>query len=118
MSVWWKNFQKETRAEIQKYFQSFFGANENFKMTFRNYLTFKFNRNCKLDTSDLNFQMSNCLFEVLIQETIKKCNCTPEAVQFDLTSQSCFGKDILCADDVFCKYLHTFPLKLNTHCTD
>ena len=30
----------EARAEIQKYFCSFFGSNENFKMYFRDLLTF------------------------------------------------------------------------------
>ena len=48
--------------------------------------------------------MSNCLFEALIQETIKNCSCTPEAVGFNLTTQSCLGSKILCKDNVFCKY--------------
>ena len=30
----------EARAEIEKYFLSFFGSNENFKICFRNQLTF------------------------------------------------------------------------------
>ena len=34
------DFFLEARAEIQKYFRSFFGANENFKIWFRDLLTF------------------------------------------------------------------------------
>ena len=30
----------EARAEIEKYFHLFFGSNENFKVCFRDYLTF------------------------------------------------------------------------------
>ena len=34
----------EARAEIQKYFRSFFGSNENFKICFRDLLTFSLGR--------------------------------------------------------------------------
>ena len=34
-------FFLESRAEIQKYFRSFFGANENLENSFRNQLTFR-----------------------------------------------------------------------------
>ena len=36
----WSDLFLEARAEIQKYFRSFFGASENFKKSFRNWLTF------------------------------------------------------------------------------
>ena len=51
-----------------------------------------------------NFQMSNCLFEALIQQTIKTCKCTPIALDFNLSTTSCYGKDIICKDNIFCKY--------------
>ena len=37
----------EARAEIQKYFRSFFDSNENFKICFRDLLTFSFERRVK-----------------------------------------------------------------------
>ena len=37
----WEQVKKAFLAEIQKYFRSFFGANENFKICFRDLLTFR-----------------------------------------------------------------------------
>ena len=53
-------------------------------------------------------QMSNCLFEALIQETKKACNCTPDAVGFTLEGQSCYGGQKLnCQKRIFGKYFQT-----------
>ena len=50
-------------------------------------------------------QMSNCLFEALIQETKKACNCTPDAVGFTLEGQSCYGGQKLnCQKRIFGKF--------------
>ena len=40
MSCYFYNLTHEARAEIQKYFRSFSGSNENFKICFRDWLTF------------------------------------------------------------------------------
>ena len=37
----------EARAEIEKYFRSIFGSNENFKLCFRKYLTFSALKNLR-----------------------------------------------------------------------
>ena len=46
------------RAEIQKYFRSIFGSNENFKTCFRNLLTFRYSHE-KLQTIDAFHNISD-----------------------------------------------------------
>ena len=43
--VFWIRPLLDARAEIQKYFRSFFGANENFQICFQDLLTFRFSTN-------------------------------------------------------------------------
>ena len=42
----WYDLFLEARAEIQIYFRSYFGANELFKKSFRNYQTFRNLQSC------------------------------------------------------------------------
>ena len=45
------------------------------------------------------YQMSNCLFEVIMKKTIDGCNCHPlpiESLKFNLSRHSCYGKKLSC----------------------
>ena len=57
---------------------------------------------------DFSYQMSNCLFEAMIQETNKQCNCSALALgplDFDLNSTDCYGTLIKCEQKIFCNYI-------------
>ena len=52
-----------------------------------------------LPDDDFQYQMSNCLFEALMQKTIQECECHPLPVgslKFDLSQRSCYGKKRSC----------------------
>ena len=52
-----------------------------------------------LPDDDFQYQMSNCLFEALMQKTIHECECHPLPVgslKFDLSQRSCYGKKLSC----------------------
>ena len=53
------------------------------------------------------YQMSNCLFEALMQETILKCGCHPlpiGSLKFNLSQHSCYGKELSCEKKYISKY--------------
>ena len=61
-----------------------------------------------LPNTNFQYQMSNCLFEALVQKTIKECGCNPNALgalNFNLTGIPCYGKNITCQNEIFSKYL-------------
>ena len=56
---------------------------------------------------DFKYQMSNCLFEALMQQTIHDCKCHPLPVgslQFNLSQYSCYGKKLECENKYTSKY--------------
>ena len=78
----------------------------------------EFNFNYLPDT-DFRYQMSNCLFEALVQKTIDECNCIPLALGsngFNLSMNSnisyCYGKSHTCEKDIFSKTLYLNSLKI------
>ena len=64
-----------------------------------------------LPDEDFQYQMSNCLFEALMQETILKCGCHPlpiGSLKFNLSQHSCYGKELSCEKKYISKYLRRF----------
>ena len=52
-----------------------------------------------LPDEDFKYQMSNCLFEALMERTIYTCGCHPLPVgslKFNLSQHSCYGKNLTC----------------------
>ena len=52
-----------------------------------------------LSDDAFQYQMSNCLFEALMQKTIHECECHPLPVgslKFNLSQHSCYGKKLSC----------------------
>ena len=80
------------------------------------------NRECYLEEEfalsylpdyDFRYTMSNCLFQALIEQTIKQCNCTPLALGslgFDMNTTDCYGTYINCEKLIFGNMLYF------THC--
>ena len=61
-----------------------------------------------LPYKDFGYQMSNCLFEALMQRAINACDCHPlpiESLKFNLSEHSCFGKKLSCEKKFISKYL-------------
>ena len=60
-----------------------------------------------LPEANFRYQMSNCLFEALVQRAIDKCQCNPlplDSLNFNLSQPSCYGDLINCEKIIFCKY--------------
>ena len=60
-----------------------------------------------LTDADFQYQMSNCLFEALMQKTIHECECHPLPVgslKFNLSQHSCYGKKLSCEKKYNSKY--------------
>ena len=60
-----------------------------------------------LPDEDFKYQMSNCLFEALMQKTIHGCGCHPLPVgslKFNLSLHSCYGKKLSCERKYMSKY--------------
>ena len=80
------------------------------------------NRQCYFD-EEFHFQylpdgyfgyhMSNCLFDALMQQTIRDCQCHPlpvESLKFNLSQHSCYGKKLSCEKKYNSKYLRRYFL--------
>ena len=62
-----------------------------------------------LPDEDFQYQMSNCLFEALMQKTIRDCECHPLPIgflKFNLSQHNCYGKKLSCEKKYISKY-HT-----------
>ena len=61
-----------------------------------------------LPEEDFKYQMSNCLFEALVERTIEDCSCQPlviSSLKLNLSIPSCFGTKISCEKNIFSKFL-------------
>ena len=69
-----------------------------------------------LPYKDFGYQMSNCLFEAVMERTIYTCDCHPLPVgflKFNLSQHSCHGKKLLCDKRHLSKYLSEKELFYN-----
>ena len=76
------------------------------------------NRECYLEEEfgfnylpdyDFRYRMSNCLFEALVEQTIKQCECSPLALgslSFDMNKTDCYGTYINCEKLIFCNLFY------------
>ena len=61
-----------------------------------------------LPNTNFQYQMSNCLFEALVERTIEDCSCQPlviSSLKLNLSIPSCFGTKISCEKNIFSKFL-------------
>ena len=61
-----------------------------------------------LPDGEFGYEMSNCLYEALMQRTIDVCECHPLSVgsfQFNLSIHSCYGKKLTCEKNFTSKYI-------------